>query len=440
MEVEPEVSTVATENAVRLMSIHQSKGLEFPIVVLADLAKNFNEQDLRAEIIFDEELGLCPKVKPPSSGRRYPSLPHWLAQRRQKRELRGEELRLLYVALTRARDNLILTASLTEKNWEEKWTPPQSVTVPKIADARSFADWLGLWFSSLGLAQGETLLLRWRLVDDAELANADKAEIGNLKPETGPAALDTAAVKKLRGVVDWSYPRQNATKQKAKSSVTELRRAAAELDDEAEKIFSGADLFSPPRRDQNSPPKISNLKSGGSKLSASEIGSAHHTFLQHVALEKTGDLAAEIQRLVRENYLSADESAALDLGALAKFWDSDLGEKIRAHAANVRRELPFTARFSPAEIAKITGGKIAEGLAEEFIVVQGVADLVVLLPDEIWLVDFKTDAVAADRLAEKIKTYAPQLQLYAAALEKIFTRQVTLRALHFLAAGRTEKI
>ena len=115
-EAEPEVPAGATENAVRLMSIHQSKGLEFPVVALPDLAKKFNEQDLHGEIIFDEEFGLCPKVKPPSSGRRYPSLPHWLAQRRQRRELRGEELRLLYVALTRARDTLILSAHSRRKN------------------------------------------------------------------------------------------------------------------------------------------------------------------------------------------------------------------------------------------------------------------------------------------------------------------------------------
>ena len=79
-------------------------------MVVADLAKPFNEQDLRGEIIFDEQFGLCPRVKPPHTGRRYPSLPHWLAQRHQRREQRGEELRLLYVAMTRARDTLILTA------------------------------------------------------------------------------------------------------------------------------------------------------------------------------------------------------------------------------------------------------------------------------------------------------------------------------------------
>ena len=91
---EPEVAAVSQENSVRLMSIHQSKGLEFPVVVVADLAKPFNTSDLRAEVILDEVHGLCPQIQPPHTGKRYPSLPYWLARQRQHRELLGEELRL----------------------------------------------------------------------------------------------------------------------------------------------------------------------------------------------------------------------------------------------------------------------------------------------------------------------------------------------------------
>jgi len=437
-EVEPEVSAGGTENAVQLMSIHQSKGLEFPVVVLADLAKSFNEQDLRGEIIFDEEFGLCPKVKPPSSGRRYPSLPHWLARRRQKCELRGEELRLLYVALTRARDNLILTASITEKSWENAWTQPQPVTAQAIVKAGSFADWLALWFgqnaNSAGATSGETALLRWCFSDDSDLekepsenkAGATQLEAGSRQPATGNEP--EATMERLQTMLAWNYPFAAATERKAKSSVTALRREAAELDDEAEPVFQKWKVEGGKRR----------IAHG--KLSATEIGAAHHKFLQHAALDKVDELAPEADRLARENYLSAAERAVLDLKSLAQFWDSPLGKKICANAENVRRELPFTARFSPAELAGIIGGEMVAGLENEFVVVQGVADLVVLLPAEIWLVDFKTDNFAADNLLEKIKTYAPQLKLYAAALEKIFNRKVTRCVLHFLTAQKTVEI
>ena len=437
-EVEPEVPTGPVENKVRLMSIHQSKGLEFPVVVVADLAKAFNEQDLHGDIIFDEIFGLCPKVKPPGSGRRYPSLPHWLAQRRQKRELRGEELRLLYVALTRARDNLILSTSITEKNWAEKWAVLPQVTVPKIAGARSFADWLQLWFASQkpksgsrGADTGELDHLRWQLITDGDLV--EKSVSADLAEPAGPAALDAAALEQLRLRLEQPYPFAAATVRKAKSSVTALRREAAELDDEAEPLF--------PRAPKPRPASRPKTRADAAALSAQAIGLAHHQFLQHVALDATDALAAEAARLQRENYLSPAEAAALDLEAVAAFWHSPLGKKILAHPAAVRRELPFTARFRPAELAPIIGGPTAPAaIADEFVVVQGVADLVVLLPAEIWLVDFKTDAARPGELADKIKTYTPQLLLYAAALEKTFSRPVTVRALHFLAARRTEEI
>ena len=404
---------------------------------------------MHGEIIFDEEFGVCPKVQAPN-GRRYPSLPHWLAQRRQKRELRGEELRLLYVALTRARDTLILTGSVSEKNWGGKWTQPQPAITRQIAGAKSFADWLALWFGARSAecgvrnqTEGALPELRWRLVADAELADGDKAESGKRKAEIELPALDEQTKARLQKMLEWQYPSAAATRRKAKSSVTELRRAAEELDEEAEPVFRF-----PPKRLARTPAPPDQTP----RLGASDTGLAHHKFLQFVALEKTGDraaLAAEAERLVREKYLSADERAVLDLDALADFWNSPLGQKIRAQPPDsVKRELPFTAKFSPAELDELVGSSRCDDrtpqrgvpTSNEFIVVQGVADLVVLRPEEIWLVDFKTDVVTARDLPGKIKTYSPQLQIYAAVLKKIFARKVTRRALHFLAARRTEEI
>jgi ATP-dependent helicase/nuclease subunit A len=425
-ETEPDVAAVADENAVHLMSIHKSKGLEFPVVVVADLAKGFNAQDLHEEIIFDEELGLCPRVKPPHTGRRYSSLPHWLAQRRQRRELLGEQLRLFYVALTRARDNLILSASITEKNWLEHWTSPQTepLTTGKIAGAKSFADWLRLWFARQCVAnaatQGDLKNLRWRIADDAELTETPVSE--KRAKKTGPPELDAETNRKIREILTWRYGFQAATERAAKSSVTALRREADELDDEAVQIF-------PARRGLRT------------KLSAAETGTAHHKFLQHFSLESAASLkalAAEAQRLQLENILTTDERAVLDLESVAAFWNSPPGLKIREQPSeSVKRELAFTAKFASAEIEKLIGRPAEPELQNEFVVVQGIADLVVLLRKEIWLVDFKTDDVRADELPAKIKTYEPQLKLYAEALGKIYSRPVTNCWLHFLSAQKT---
>jgi ATP-dependent helicase/nuclease subunit A len=473
-EVEPEVAAVADENAVRLMSIHQSKGLEFPVVAVADLAKPFNTQDLRGEIIFDEVFGLCPRIKPPHTGRRYPSLPHWLAQQHQRREQWGEELRLLYVATTRARDTLILTGAVTEKKWESLWLNPEPITTQAMVAAKCYADWLGLWFgvhspqsTVRGPTKGVLPDLSWRIVDDQELAETDSVRWcetpGELLADSSSAApagssgvsphqletLDAATAEKLRAMLSWEYPFKAATERKAKSSVTALRREAEELDDEAErqfqvssfqlsaKRFAGISLRQATARQAPASP------AQRPKLSAADAGTAHHKFLQRVALADANDVAAlksEANRLEQENFLSPDECAALALEDIAAFWNSEPGRKIRAQAANVRRELAFTACFSPAELAVITGAKSEPGLEDEFVVVQGVADLVVLLPKEIWLADFKTDEVAVNELPEKKRLYAPQLKLYAQALEKIYSRPVTERWLHFLAARKTVEI
>src|SRR5205823_1272773 len=167
-----EPASATTENAVQLMSIHQSKGLEFPVVVVADLGKRFNFDDLKERVILDEVFGLCPKVKPPRAAQLYPSLPHWLAKRRQRRETLGEELRLLYVALTRARDKLILTGTMPAKSAVNKWADcAAGVVAPrKILEATSCLDWLGGWLpGATGHADwttsGQSGLLAWTVYE-----------------------------------------------------------------------------------------------------------------------------------------------------------------------------------------------------------------------------------------------------------------------------------
>lgn len=446
---EPEVATAGMADAVRLMSIHQSKGLEFPVVVVADLGKPFNFQDLRAEIILDEEYGLCPQVRPPGRAVRYPSAAHWLARQRQQRELLGEELRLLYVALTRAREKLILTGTMSRKKWDALAGAAQ-ITPLTLLSARSTADWMRLWLVLHG--EAANALFAFHELGDAALAG--EPEFAVAAPETELPQLDDETFERLRAVLTWEYPFAEATQRAAKTSVTALRRAAAE-ELEAETIFV-------PRFRRAAKADFSR------RLSAADVGNAHHKFLQHVALTQAGDaggLRAEAERLLKERVLTNDETTALDLVAVERFWRSPIGEKIRAQAAKVKRELPFTARFAPAELDSIVHGQdrrssprldgvntpearrvgdrrslSAGDVQEDFVVVQGVADLIVLLPEEIWLLDFKTDEVTKSEVAAKQAHYTPQLQLYALALERIYNARVTHAWLHFLSCGETVSV
>jgi ATP-dependent exoDNAse (exonuclease V) beta subunit len=137
--------------------------------------------------------------------------------------------------------------------------------------------------------------------------------------------------------------------------------------------------------------------------------------------------------------LRAGEAAALDLRAILAFWTTPLGEAIRQHHPSVRRELAFTAAFSPRELGAFAD-RFTGAPADEFVVVQGAVDLAVLLPTETWIVDFKTDHVTEAGLPERAREHERQLRLYAAALHRIHGRPVTRCVLHFLALGRSWEV
>jgi ATP-dependent helicase/nuclease subunit A len=485
-ELDHDPAPTPTDNAVRLMSIHQSKGLEFPVVVVAGLGTRFNERDLRGDILLDEEFGLCPMVSPPGCERRYASLPHWLARRRGRRELLGEELRLLYVALTRARDTLLLVGTDAGKDVAAKWRGPATeLNDLALLKARCPLNWLRAWLPSVTReadwhndAAGGNELLRWDFytADDERLAGS-----GSSRREEAPSQVqgeDGASSRRLlpetlaalREKLEWGYPHADTTHEPAKTSVTVLRRRAAEADEEATQWFR---------------PRGGEARRKHGELSAAQLGVAHHTFLQGVDFARAAtelDLRNEAARLVATGLLTERDAAGLDFAALLRFWESPVGQAVRteAKAGRVQREVPFTARFTVAELrgmglmpgsgrrdaaprspSPITNRQTPSAKREapstnrqaqsrqepvpsfqtdgEFILVQGVADLVVFREQELWLLDYKTDHFPEAELPAKLREYGPQLSLYALALERIHRKRVTNTWLHFLALGRTEQ-
>jgi len=425
------------------MSIHQSKGLEFPVVAVADLGKAFNRSDLRADVILDETYGLCPQVKPPHTGTRYPSLPYWLARRRQARELLGEELRLLYVAMTRARDLLLLSATVSQSRFDTLWSTPAGADPSPLLSPQKYSDWLGLWFarncasssdgaqasacritrSSASRNGGQNDLARWYIHDHQRLIEPENP-LDTAAPPHAPSVLSRHEIERLRQRLSWQYPLGPATLRPAKTSVSLLRRQAAEAAGEAVPMFLESAIG-------GRPPGPSDFGAD----QAIEVGNAHHLFLESVSLDRAGspaELRQEAERLACQGTLSPGQADLLDFEALAAFWSSDLGRKIRSCSQFVRRELPFTVRFPANDLGRMTGAKAEPALADEFVVVQGVADLAVILPAEIWLVDFKTGKVAGKDLPEKVLGYEPQLKLYAGALSKIYRRPVSQCWLYFL--------
>jgi ATP-dependent helicase/nuclease subunit A len=475
-ETEP---SAPQSDAVRLMSIHQSKGLEFPVVVAADLGKRFHWGDLRANIILDEEYGLCPRVRPPEASQTWPSLPYWLARRRQKREMLGEEMRLLYVALTRAEHRLILAGTASRKSIEEKWPKRahEGAGPAEILASASYLDWLGSWPpGAASLADsGQNEFFTWTVYDEDhpwlaprgagfQTCRAADFQVGTATvPAAGLETRDTADLEvcatvegepdlplEARERLDWRYPFEGDTRIAAKAAVSDLRREMAGAEEEAPLfIRPKSELAGTPRcgvrSAQRADPALVDPSSREEEglLTAAQIGLAHHAFLERVELKRAGTLEGlreESVRLRRENLLSTEQCACLDLEALAAFWQSEPGCQLLALLPALRRELAFTARLEAAELAHLGAVEFAGAGAGEFVVVQGVIDLAAILPGEIWLLDFKTDHFPARELDEKIRIYRPQIELYAAALSRIHRRPVTRRWLHFLAHRHTESV
>ncbi len=455
LESDPEPAVVAGENAVRLMSVHKSKGLEFPVVVIADLGKAFNLRDLHANIVLDEDYGVCPRIRAAGSRSFFPSLPYWLAVRHQTREILGEELRLLYVALTRACDRLILCGTASRRSAKERWTrQPTPMPSGDFHKARCWLDWIGPLLPELTDDQhwldrktGTGGLLQWHIFggDDIgcdSLMEPQTAVGANYQPQASPLVAGANEVTpeqvaklsaRIEQLADWEYPHKPATVEPAKTSISILRRRVVEeIETEAAHLFRF-----------NAEGTLRRVTDGHTSLSAADRGTAHHRFLQFAQLHNLADVEgarAEADRLRSSGLLTGAEVEALDLNAVARFWRSPLGARILANAEEVRRELEFTARFSPSDLRNV-GVPIAPALAnDEYILAQGVVDLAVLCREAIWIVDFKTDRVDAMTVGDRVAGYRPQLALYALALERIHRRPATELWLHFLALDRSVRL
>jgi len=434
MDLEP-VPPLVTE-AVTLMSIHQSKGLEFPVVVAAGLGRQFNEQDVNAAMVVDETCGVGIHVYPHGPEQRYPSLPMERIRRMRRRELRAEELRLLYVACTRARDRLVLAGTINQKREKVEKALAGDLGVESIVRARRMLDWLLPWIGGQGATLagegGVTESFAWSFwrPDDSRLHPAQEAAVDEaLANDSG--AFEGVDIEALCDRIEFVYPEAGATIETAKTSVSELRRRATEEDELSRNRFAGQSGFELRGK-------------GDGKISGAERGTLHHAFLQRIDLGRAAsvvELKSQANALLEAGEFSQAEFEAIDYEALAGFWAGQLGRTIRERAGEVARELPFTVRLDATELRKLGLEKDAVELGQgDFVVVQGVVDLAVIGEERIVVLDYKTDSLSEGGLEAKVEQYAPQLRLYAHALEVIYRRPVIEAWLHFLSIGRSVNV
>lgn len=421
------------EDVVRIMSIHKSKGLEFPVVFVADMGKAFNRRDTQDQILFHNRLGIGLKQYDPEWRMSYPTL-IWSGIAAQLRwEGTAEEERILYVAMTRARDQLILTghSSHIDRDWQ-RWTSRLNP-----AQAKSYFDWVmpaalapfgakaDADYARPGAAWQDAV---WQ-VRIARAVPAGTVEEGAYDGEPRLEALrrgdltGTPVPSWLDEQLSWQYAYPQAVRTAAKFSVSEVKRRYQEL--HSDELQDEADLFVPaaaviptaPGEDDAFAALPPWLAGEEAAVSGAQRGTALHKALQYItpaADQTTATLRREIDAFVRQGLLSREEAKLVYVPVLAAFCQSDIGRRM-AESPELHREYPFTVLLAG-------GDPLPETETGEQILIQGVIDCL-FREDDAWiLVDYKSDRLeTADAFRSR---YAVQLALYKRAVEQITHRPV----------------
>ncbi len=405
-------------DCVQLMTIHYSKGLQFPICIVAYGGNNFSNKDSRKSLIIDTEYGVSFMYYDDEDGKVTPIDKKLLAQYQKKRQLK-EELRMLYVAATRAEDRLVMTVA--RKNVEallfgsavKLEAAGDKVNREIYLSANCYADWIipCLLLHSDSADLRKTVGYKYEGVKNPYAVLSGIYELntrvaGNTEYEYKP---DNDAIKLIKDRLDYQYPFDILRQIEAKSSVSAIVHKAEEGDYD----FTLRPGF---------------LNKNG--LTATDRGTAVHKIMQYMDFEKVReDFEAEITRLKEWEYIS-EEEAEVDTAHIKRFVNGELFSRM-LKAKELKREMKFLT-FLPAGRVN---DNIPSDLYDEQIVVQGAVDCMFIEEDGVVIVDFKTDRVKEE--SQLVNAYAEQLNIYAVACEKITGLPVKEKIIYSLVLDRS---
>lgn len=417
-----------SENAdiVRIMTVHQSKGLEFPICILADMQHAFNERDNTESVLISSSAGLGMKRRTEDGISVYDTASRRAAVITSERMGRSEEMRVLYVALTRAKENLVMVTSVPNP---EKGLAKVAVECGIGERANPFAVLRMNNFSDLVLAA----LMRHPAAD----------ELRKLSGVDVPIFLSEKDRFKLKVVVSdsESFMTESANEQKIAAKPVFFNEVQARLDySDPRSVLSSVPAKRAAsdgsergiNREYFASSRPAFMSSGG--LTPAQRGTATHKFMQFSDYSAArANIESELARLVDGGFLSEDEGKAVNIGAAKRFFMSPLAERIFA-SDNVMREKKFAALFP----AKFFYPELTGEAAEEKIVVQGIADCVFVEDGELVIVDYKTDTgVDAEALLDR---YSAQLEIYREALSQALGMPVKETLLYSFFMNSTVKV
>lgn len=411
-------------DSVKIMSIHASKGLQFPVCVIAGIGSLFNDNEAHESCLFSTELGLGIKYFDEEDKTKYTTIGREVILNKARAERLEEELRLLYVAMTRTQDKLVFTGTVSdiEKKADELKSllisSASKITGSVFSRTKSYLDWLILCLlthpdgKDLRLSGNSILVsetksqITVKLIDYSVIGNDD---VITCKEDIEP---DLDLSEYISDNIKFIYPFEDILEIESKASASKLSSSAE----------SGKYSFT-------ARPEFMNEHG----LSASQKGTAMHKVMQYFDFEKHNNIEAELERLYEWQFLSENEYESVNRDALKKFFQSGLFERIIS-SPNYKREMKFLTEVSVNRVAP----NIDEKFYDEKIIIQGAVDVCFEEDDGIVILDFKTDRT--NDINSLVTAYSEQLNIYAAAAEKIFEKPVKQKIIYSFHLGKEVEV
>ena len=435
------------EDVVRIMSIHKSKGLEFPVVFLCGTGKQFNLMDLNKSVLYHDELGIGPDFIDIEKRFSISTVAKEAIKKKMRLETLSEEVRILYVALTRAKEKLIITGSVNNiMKSIEKWCSAASldkkyILPSEVLKGKSYLDWIGMSLCQHndGKLLRETIAVndeiskddnsKWHInfYNRAELSNRAENEEEDNEYTSKIVETDTLndeIFSEVNRRLSYEYPLKESTTLKSNISVSELKRKNEEVIYDIEEMFSDK-----PKERTIMTPKFLQEEKG---LTPAERGTAVHFVMRKIDYDRVNNISeikAQIQEMYENEFLLEEEVKAVNPYKILSFFRSDLGKrilKIHSEGKAIYREVPFYTEISSVEVNK----ELDNRYKDEMIRLQGIIDCFFEDGDEVILLDYKTDYIEPGNEGELRERYSKQLDYYSDALFKMINKKVTKRYLY----------
>lgn len=411
-------TTTSGDDTVKIMSIHASKGLQFPICIIADTASDFNDNEAHNAVLYSTDLGIGFKYYDELSKEKTTTIGREIILNHYRSIRLEEELRLFYVAMTRTQDRLLFCGSIS--NIDKKINNIKTMLISSdckingylFSRTKSYCDWLLI--SLMIHPDGKAL----RGIGSSIIVSEDNSRIGlkffnyenitNYNIEENKNFPNKSNYQLFEGIennLSYQYPYNSLMDIEAKASVSKLAKSA-----ESEKYsFSYLPNF---------------LSEKG--ITAAQRGTAMHKVMQFFNFEKFNEPEIELERLYEWQFISEKEYNSIDISALKKFFKSNIFNRIKK-SSRIKKEMRFLTKIPISSIST----DLEKDLKDEKIIVQGAVDLCFLEEDGLVILDFKTDKV--DNTKQLQNTYSKQLNIYALACEKIFELPVKQKIIYSFA-------